>query len=99
MIKNVQAAAHTLGLKLQVLYASAEHDFDTASVRQLRAGALVIGTDQFFIRSSSRCWRLATRCPRSSSIASSPRPAAWQVISRHARTFIAAEHPSQLRCG
>jgi ABC transporter substrate binding protein len=40
MIKNVQAAAHTLGLKLQVLYASAEHDFDTAftSVRELRAG-------------------------------------------------------------
>src|SRR5439155_5600484 len=47
MIKDVQAAAHTLGLKLQVLYASSEHDFDAAftSLRELRAGALVIGTD------------------------------------------------------
>src|SRR5439155_7869350 len=63
MIKDVQAAAHTLGLKLQVLYASSEHDFDAAftSLRELRAGALVIGTDAFFISRGEQLALLAAR--------------------------------------
>jgi len=45
-----QAAARTLGLQLHVLHASNERDFDTvfATLVQLRAGGLVIGTDSFF---------------------------------------------------
>jgi putative ABC transport system substrate-binding protein len=47
---SLQAAAGTLGLQLHVLHASTEGDFDTvfATAAQLRAGALVIGTDPFF---------------------------------------------------
>src|SRR6266404_4283666 len=43
-------AARTLGLKLHVLHASGERDFDTvfASLAQLRASGLVIGTDSLF---------------------------------------------------
>src|SRR5207253_5439329 len=45
-----QASAHALGLALHVLNASTERDFDGvfASVIQLRAGGLVIGSDAFF---------------------------------------------------
>jgi putative ABC transport system substrate-binding protein len=48
---DMQIAARALGLKLKVLTASSEHDFDTAiaSIVQLRAGALVVGSDPFFI--------------------------------------------------
>ena len=48
--RAVQAAARTLGLQLRVLHASIERDFDLvfASLVQLRAGALVIGSDLFF---------------------------------------------------
>jgi putative ABC transport system substrate-binding protein len=48
--RDLQAAARTLGLKLHVLHASTERDFDTvfATLVQLRAGALVIGPDVFF---------------------------------------------------
>ena len=47
---DIQIAARALGLKLNVLTASSEHDFDTAiaSIVQLRAGALVVGSDPFF---------------------------------------------------
>ena len=76
----MQAAARTLGLQLHVLNASTERDFDAvfATLVQLRAGALVIGTDPFFIAgaNSSPRWRSAMRCPRSTNVASSPRPAA-----------------------
>src|SRR6478752_529274 len=43
--KELQAAAHTLGLQLHVLHASADRDFDTVFARlvELRAGGLVIG--------------------------------------------------------
>jgi putative ABC transport system substrate-binding protein len=43
----MQAAARTLGLKLHVLHASTERDFDTAfaTLVQLRAGALVISPE------------------------------------------------------
>jgi putative ABC transport system substrate-binding protein len=47
---ELQPAARTLGLQLQVLHASAERDFDAAfaSLVQLRAGGLVIGADAVF---------------------------------------------------
>ncbi len=48
--KDQQAAARTPGLQLHVLHASIEDDFDAvfASLVQVRAGGLVIGTDSLF---------------------------------------------------
>jgi putative tryptophan/tyrosine transport system substrate-binding protein len=48
--RDLQAAARTLGLTLHVLHASTEQEIDTAfmTLVQLRAGALVIGTDAYF---------------------------------------------------
>jgi putative tryptophan/tyrosine transport system substrate-binding protein len=48
-LKDLQAAARTLGLQLHVLHASTERDFDTvfATLAQLRTGALVISADVF----------------------------------------------------
>jgi putative tryptophan/tyrosine transport system substrate-binding protein len=58
-----QAAAHTLGLQLHILHASTERDFDTvfATLLQLRAGGLVIGTDGFFNIQSEQVAALAVR--------------------------------------
>jgi putative ABC transport system substrate-binding protein len=49
-LKEQQAAARTLGLKLDVLHASTERDFDMVFARLvgLRASGLVIGTDSLF---------------------------------------------------
>jgi len=57
-LRDLQAAAGKLGLQLQVLPASVEHDFDTifASLAQRVAGALVIMDDPFF---SARIKQLA----------------------------------------
>jgi putative ABC transport system substrate-binding protein len=62
-LRDLQAAARTLGLKLHVVHASTERDFDTvfANLAQLRPGALVIGIDGFFI---SRNEQLAARAVR-----------------------------------
>src|SRR6516165_749983 len=48
--RDLQAAARTLGLKLHILHASTERDFDAvfATLAQLRAGALIIGPGTFF---------------------------------------------------
>src|SRR5262245_36179277 len=48
--REALAAAHTLGLKLHVLNASTERDFDSvfADLIHLRAGGLVVGEDAFF---------------------------------------------------
>jgi putative ABC transport system substrate-binding protein len=48
--ENMQAAARTLGLQLQVLYASTDNDLDTvfANLARQQVGALVIGGDPFF---------------------------------------------------
>ena len=48
---DAQTTARTLGLQLHVLHASTERDFDTvfASLVQMRAGALVINNDAFFL--------------------------------------------------
>jgi putative ABC transport system substrate-binding protein len=59
--KDVQEAARTLGLQLNVVHASAEPDLDKvfATLNQLRAGALVIGTDPLFDGQSERLAALA----------------------------------------
>jgi putative ABC transport system substrate-binding protein len=55
-LRDLQAAARTLGLQLHVLHASNERDFDPifVTIAQLRAKALVIGTDGFFISQNER---------------------------------------------
>ena len=62
-LRDLQAAAHTLGLQLRIVHASTERDFDTvfANLAQLRPGALVIGTDGFFISRSEQLAALAVR--------------------------------------
>jgi putative ABC transport system substrate-binding protein len=47
--RNLQAAARTLGLELQIMHAIADRDLDSVaeSLSQRRAGALVIGSDAF----------------------------------------------------
>jgi putative ABC transport system substrate-binding protein len=61
--RELQAAARTLGLQLQVLHASAEGDFDMvfATLLKLRAGGLVIGSDPFFNSRSKQLAALAIR--------------------------------------
>jgi putative ABC transport system substrate-binding protein len=56
--RDVMAAAHTLGLKLYVVNASTERDFDAVFTKliELRAGGLVIGGDALF---NSRVEQLA----------------------------------------
>jgi putative ABC transport system substrate-binding protein len=48
--RDLQAAARILGIQMHVLRASSEGDFDAvfATLAQLRAGALIIGSDPFF---------------------------------------------------
>ena len=61
--RAVQAAARTFGLKIHVLHASTERDFDPvfASLARLRAGALVIGSDLFFTSRSEQLAALTVR--------------------------------------
>jgi putative ABC transport system substrate-binding protein len=61
--RDLQVAARTRGVELHVLRASTESDFDTvfASLRQLRASALVIGGDPFFNSRAQRLTALAAR--------------------------------------
>ena len=63
----METAARNLRLKLQVLHASADSDFDTVftSSVQRRAGGLVIGGDPFF---NSRTEQLGTLALRHASI-------------------------------
>ena len=58
-----QAAARTLGLKLHVLNASSEGDFDAvfAKLIQLRAGGLVIGGGPFFASQRTQLAALTVR--------------------------------------
>jgi putative ABC transport system substrate-binding protein len=60
---DLQAAARTLGLKLHVLHASTERDFETVfgTLVQLRAGALVIGLDGFFTNRMEQLAALTVR--------------------------------------
>src|SRR5262245_32388892 len=61
--RNMQAAAHALGLQLHVLHASTERDFNAvfANLIQLRAGGLVIGTHAFFTARMEQLAALAVR--------------------------------------
>ena len=61
--RHVQAAARTLGLRLHVVRASTDRDFDPvfADLVQLRAGALVIASDPFFNSRSEQLAALALR--------------------------------------
>ena len=63
LAQDAQAAARTLGLKLHVVHASTERDLDTAfaTLVEQRAGALVIGTDGFFVSQSERLAALSVR--------------------------------------
>ncbi len=62
-MKELKAAARTLGLELNVLDASTERDFDAvfAKLLQLRAGGLVIGPDPFFISRQEQLAALTVR--------------------------------------
>jgi putative ABC transport system substrate-binding protein len=62
-MSDLQAAARTLGLQLDVLHASTERDFDTvfATLSGLRSGALIIGTDSFLVSRSEQLAALALR--------------------------------------
>ena len=61
--RETQVAARRLGLKLHVLHASSEPEFDAAFANavQLRSEALVIGTDAFFFGRSGQLGTLAAR--------------------------------------
>jgi putative ABC transport system substrate-binding protein len=50
LLRDLQPAAQSLGLHLHVLRASTEREFDAvfANLTEVRAGALMIGTDPFF---------------------------------------------------
>jgi putative ABC transport system substrate-binding protein len=60
---DLQAAARTLGLKLEVLHAGSERDFEAAFARtvELKAGGLVIATDGLFISRGEHLGALAVR--------------------------------------
>jgi putative ABC transport system substrate-binding protein len=62
-LKDTDAAARALGLKLHFLHASTERDLDTVFtiLHNLRAGALIIGPDALFISRSEQLGALALR--------------------------------------
>jgi putative tryptophan/tyrosine transport system substrate-binding protein len=61
--RDMHAAAQSLGLQLRVLNASNESDLDKAfaTLAEVRAGALVIGADGFFVDQSKQLAALALR--------------------------------------
>ena len=61
--RDVEAAAHAIGLQIHVLTASTERDIDAAfaSLVQRRIGAVVVGTDPFFTLHRDRLLALAAR--------------------------------------
>ena len=61
--REVQAAARTFGLKLHVLHASGENDFDGvfATIIELRAGGLMIAADPYFTSRSEQLGELTLR--------------------------------------
>jgi putative tryptophan/tyrosine transport system substrate-binding protein len=63
LTRNMQEAARTLGLRLEVLQASTEHEVDAAfaTIVQLRAGALAISPDAFFSSHSEQLAALTLR--------------------------------------
>jgi len=63
MVKEVQAAANSLGIALHVLHASVERDLDAvfASLVRLRAGGLLVITDGFLVRQVTQLGALSLR--------------------------------------
>jgi putative ABC transport system substrate-binding protein len=61
--RDLQAASRAVGIPIHVLNASTEPDLDAvfATLSQLRAGALVIGTDTFFNSQSKKLAALTLR--------------------------------------
>jgi putative ABC transport system substrate-binding protein len=61
--RSSQAAAQALGLKLHIVHASNDRDFDAVFERliQLRVGALVIGPDTLFTSRSEQLAKLTVR--------------------------------------
>jgi putative ABC transport system substrate-binding protein len=61
--RDAHAAARSLGLRLQVLEASSESDFEPAFaiMARMHAGGLVIGPDPFFVGRSAQLATLALR--------------------------------------
>jgi len=61
--RDAQTAAGILGLQVQVLHATSEHDFDAvfANLRRLRAGALVITNADLFNSRSEQLGALSAR--------------------------------------
>jgi putative ABC transport system substrate-binding protein len=61
--KDLQTAAHELGLQLRVLNASTEREFEDifAGLKQMQIGGLVIGTDGFFVAHSEQLAALSVR--------------------------------------
>src|SRR4029077_55540 len=59
--REAHAAARSVGLKFDVLYASAERDFDAVftALTRLGAGGLVILADAFFVSQSKQLAALA----------------------------------------
>src|SRR3954452_4051154 len=60
-LRDLQAAANTLGVQIQVLYASTEREFDSvfAAPSSMRAGGLVFTSDPFFAYRSPQLAALA----------------------------------------
>ena len=63
LVRDLGAAARRMGLRIHVLQASTEGELETAfaSLRQLQAGALLIGTDPFLNTQSKQLGALAVR--------------------------------------
>jgi putative tryptophan/tyrosine transport system substrate-binding protein len=61
--KDFEAAAHRLGLQIHVLSIGAERDFGPAfaTLVQMRAGALIIAPDAFFMNQNEQLVALAAR--------------------------------------
>jgi putative ABC transport system substrate-binding protein len=61
--KDTQEAAYALGLQIHILNASTEAEIDTAlaTLPELRAGALLVGTGELFRRQPGRIPELAAR--------------------------------------
>jgi putative ABC transport system substrate-binding protein len=80
LARDVQPAVQRLGLKLEVLEASTERDFETvfATLARMPAVALVIGADSFFINRGQQLAALAIRMrfPPASIFANLSSPAA-----------------------
>jgi putative tryptophan/tyrosine transport system substrate-binding protein len=61
--RDMQEAAHALGLQIHILNAASEAEIDTAFARllQLRVGALIVGTGNFFTAQREQLAALAAR--------------------------------------